>query len=205
MNAHGRRGFAASVVAASVLATVASACERPGPPPVGNAGSGAVVQAPEVVERAWPEADRTADLDCVAEPPTGGILDRTSAAFRRIEVRRGELRIEERAFYRSGSIVEVTASTGGCSHTGTSYRFVMTRTRPITDRSYYLRRALDQLAVLPVRQGALDLRDEIIDALSPLPVGDDCIASPGEIVTVSCQVTADPTGAVVELTYDVAL
>ena len=113
MNAHGHRMFAASV-----LAAVASACERPGPPPIGNAGSSAMVQAPEIVERAWPEADRNAGMECVAAPPTGGILDRTSAAFRRIEVRRGELRIEERAFYRSGSIIEVTASTGGCAHAG---------------------------------------------------------------------------------------
>lgn len=191
--------------AASVLAAVASACERPGPPPIGNAGSSAKAQAPEIVERAWPEADRNPDMECAAAPPTDGILDRTSAAFRRIEVRRGELRIEERAFYRSGSIIEVTASTGGCAHAGTSYRFVMARTRPVNDRKHYLRRALDQLAVLPVRRGALDLRDEIIDALSSVPVGDDCIASPNEIVTVSCQVTGDPAGAVVELTYDVAL
>ena len=193
------------MLAASVLAAVASACERPGPAPIGNAGSSARAQAPEIVERAWPEADRPPDMECVAQPPTGGILDRTSTAFRRIEVRRGEQAIEERAFYRSGSIIEVTASTGGCAHAGTSYRFVMAASRPITDRKYYLRRALDQLAALPVRQGALDLRDEIIDALSSVPDDGDCIASPGEIVTVSCQVTADPAGAVVELTYDVAL
>ena len=191
--------------AASILAAVASACERSGPPSIGNAGSSAMVQAPEIVERAWPEADRNADMECAAAPPTDGILDRTSAAFRRIEVRRGELRIEERAFYRSGPIIEVTASTGGCAHAGTAYRFVMASSRPINDRRYYLRRALDQLAVLPVRQGALDLRDEILDALSSLPAGDDCIASPNEIVTVSCQVTADPAGVAVEQAYDVAL
>jgi hypothetical protein len=200
MNVDGHQMFAASI-----LAAVTSACERSGPPSIGNAGSSAMVQAPEIVERAWPEADRNAGMECAAAPPTDGILDRTSAAFRRIEVRRGELRIEERAFYRSGPIIEVTASTGGCAHAGTAYRFVMASSRPINDRRYYLRRALDQLAVLPVRQGALDLRGEILDALSSLPAGDDCIASPNEIVTVSCQVTADPAGVAVELAYDVAL
>lgn len=183
---------------------VLAGCERPSatPAPIANRGG----EAPVVTERPWPEMKRGADHECVAEPPRAGIVDRSSTAFARIDVRRGDVRIEERATFRRGPVLEVTASTGGCAHVGTSYRFVLTRTAPVTDRAHYVDRALAALAALPVRGDArLDARRDIADGLKQVAPAGDCTVMPNEMVTVSCSVEEEPRGVVVELAYDVAL
>jgi hypothetical protein len=164
---------------------------------------------PEVVELPWKDEGIPSDYECAAEQVKGGVLDRSSPMFRRIEVHRGRQVIEERAFYRQGPADEVTVTTGGCAHFGTSYRFLLRDTHDLADKGHYIDRALELMEALPVLSDSPHLRDEIGGAIreqrgDPNKVG-TCDFRRGDAV-IGCSIAGQTPGHVlVQLYYDFAL
>lgn len=161
-------------------------------------------RAPEIVE--LPPREEDVPGECTVDPPEGGLLDRSSVVFRRIEVRKTEMHIEERAEFRDAShTTEVVASTGGCAHLGTAYRFVVRDARPLTDRAHYLERAAGLLELLPLARTDRDFRDDIVKTIRERS-DDDCTYLANEITTVTCTIEQLAPGLVsVQLIYDIAL
>lgn len=195
------------ILAAAALAACSAPPVSTTPPPTIANHAPVTDGAPTVTEQAWPEADPPEEMSCTAEPPSGGILDRTSRVFSRIAVRRGKYVIEERASYRQGPVEEVTVITGGCAHVGTSYRFVVPAVagHPSTESAFYLTKAVELVTALPFRKDVeRDYRESIVDMLRNRP-DDTCSYADTEISTVECSIDNEHGKVVVELAYSIAL
>lgn len=200
-----------------VLIAVGLACRgekaadpTPRPPPAAPEPTPTPVEpsGPEVVEVPIP-ADEVPPDDCVAVGVDGGALDETSAAYRRIEVKRHEQYVWQKATLTSGRVV--TAQVGGCAHHGAHYTLRLPKSRPVGDKAHYLGAALGALGALPLRAGSTNFRDELTRelraALDDPARLEDCSFPSGEMVTILCGVVEDAdTGEIlVSLGYDIAL
>ena len=123
-----------------------------------------VLGAALLVACASPSTPMQGASSCTVDAPQGGVLERVGGVYQGVLVKTAGPVVTEIAYFWEGVRIELVR--GGCAHYGEVYHFDMSAVGELTDRDPYLARAVQWLERMHYKEGAVQHRDVILEALA---------------------------------------